>query len=75
MCKILWTKDLEDKCLGTAHKIKSVIYELLPWIYTFFECIKILYFAMKSFLFFMFVSFVMSLFYLFTLSFYDRIAL
>lgn len=23
--KILWTKDLEDKCLGTIHKIKSVI--------------------------------------------------
>ena len=29
--KILWTKDLKDKCLGITHKIKSVICKGLPW--------------------------------------------
>lgn len=27
---ILWKKDFEDKCLGTIHKIKSVICTILP---------------------------------------------
>ena len=39
--KMLWMKDLEDKCLDTAHKIKSIICAVLPWIYTHFQCIQI----------------------------------
>ena len=38
--KILWTEDLEDKCLGTIHKIKSVICAALSWIHTHFKCIQ-----------------------------------
>ena len=44
--KKLWntvTKDLEDKCLGAIHKIKSVICIALPWIYTHFTSIQIFY--------------------------------
>ena len=38
---LLSIKDFEDKCLGTTHKIKSVTFTILPWIYTCFKCIQI----------------------------------
>ena len=41
--KMLWMKDLEDKCLDTAHKIKSVLYKVLPWINTHFKGNQIFY--------------------------------
>ena len=46
--KILWTKDLENKCLGTTHKIKAVICTALPWIYTHFKHIQILCISQES---------------------------
>lgn len=43
-----WT-DLEDKCLGTTHRIKPVACTVLPWIHTHFKYIKIVcIFAIKS---------------------------
>ena len=47
---ILQTKDCKDKGLGTSHKIKSVICEILSWIYTYFKCIQIFVFSNKVFL-------------------------
>ena len=37
--KILRTKGLEGKCLGTTHKVKSVTCAELPRIDTYFQCI------------------------------------
>lgn len=37
---MLWTNNFRDKCLGTDHKIKSVICTLL-WINIHFKCIHI----------------------------------
>lgn len=37
---ILRTQDIEDKCLGTTRRIKSVIYTVLPWINTYLKCIQ-----------------------------------
>lgn len=34
-------KDLEAKCLGITHKIKSVICPVLPQTYTHFKCTQI----------------------------------
>ena len=39
--KILWMKDLEDECLGTASKTKPVIWAILLWIYAHFKGIQI----------------------------------
>ena len=47
--KMLWMKDLEDRCLGTTHKIKYVISTVLAWLYTHFKCVQICYILQCNF--------------------------
>lgn len=49
-------KDLEDKCLGTTHKIKSVVYAILNF-NTFQVYSNILYFTIKLLTFCSFIMF------------------
>lgn len=46
--KIPWTKDLEGRCLGTAHKIKSVICTVLLWIYINFKMYSNILYLLES---------------------------